>query len=89
MAKTRRLYVAANWKMNMNAGSARELLEGVRACAEPLLGRIDVGVFPPFPYLNLAAEVLGSTGIVAGGQDLFWEEKGAYTGEVSAEMLRD
>jgi triosephosphate isomerase len=87
--KTRRLYIAANWKMNMDAASARELLRGVRACAETLLDRVDVGVFPPFPYLHLAQEALSGTAIVTGAQDVFWEAKGAFTGEVSAAMLKD
>ena len=79
---TRKLFIAGNWKMNTSAASAVEL---AGALAEGL-GRtegIDLAVFPPFVYLAQVAEALRDTAIAVGAQDCFFEDNGAYTGELS------
>ncbi|MBI5450069.1 MAG: triose-phosphate isomerase [Gammaproteobacteria bacterium] len=85
----RRALVAGNWKMN-----------GSRTAVSVLVDRLlsgigdrettEVAVCPPFPYLGMVAELLAGSGVALGGQNMCEVGgAGAYTGEVSAEMLRD
>ena len=50
---------------------------------------IDVVLCPPFTALSEVAEVIAESDIILGGQDLYWQNEGAFTGEVSAKMLQD
>jgi triosephosphate isomerase len=89
MTETRRTpLVAGNWKMHMTIPEARELVSAILRAAPGVSGAALV-VIPPFTALSAVSSLLGGSGIALGGQDLFWEEKGAYTGEVSGPMLRD
>jgi triosephosphate isomerase len=81
--------VAGNWKMNTTAAAARELLEAIVAGDPDSIAGVQKIVCPPFVYLPLASDILDASSVKVGGQDLHWEEKGAYTGEVSGPMLRD
>lgn len=79
--------LAANWKLNPVApGDAADLIRGILDAARAQ-DRVEVVVFPPFPWLLGVAELLEGTPVGLGGQDCYWEEKGAFTGEVSAPML--
>jgi len=80
--------VAGNWKMHMTIPEARELVSAILRAAPGVSGASLV-VIPPFTALSEVSSLLGGSGIALGGQDLFWEEKGAYTGEISGPMLRD
>ncbi len=84
----RRKIVIGNWKMNSNSHSAEALLGGI---AKQWAGvhQAEVGVCPPFPYLDFAKRILENTNIGVGAQDVSQHEKGAYTGEVSVGMLAD
>jgi triosephosphate isomerase (TIM) len=86
----RRPFVGGNWKMNTNKASAATLTRGI---VDALVGQqgVDVVVFPPFPYLLTVAGILRDRGsfIKLGAQDAFYESDGAYTGEVSLNMLQD
>lgn len=82
----RRLLVAGNWKMNASKVMLNELLSGIVA-NEPQ--QTDVVVFPPAPYLLMAADKLQGSSVKFGGQNLNANESGAFTGEVSASMLVD
>ncbi|MCK6457449.1 MAG: triose-phosphate isomerase [Phycisphaerae bacterium] len=84
----RRPMVAGNWKMNMTLAGTRELIRGLAAKLSSN-APIDVTVFPPFVYLFAASQAAQDTPIRIGGQNLWPETKGAFTGEVSAEMLRE
>ena len=75
--------------MNTDLASAVELTEDVIAGCAALVQHCDVAVFPPFPYLHLVGKTLGHHGILLGAQDIYYEPNGAFTGEVSAEMLVD
>jgi triosephosphate isomerase len=81
--------IAGNWKMNATLGEARQLLEGILAGALPTSA--DLLVLPPFTALETVARILRETGaaVALGAQDLHWEPRGAFTGEVSGPMLRD
>lgn len=72
--------------MNASLDSTRGLLTGLTAAGSQ---NCDVAVFPPFPYLALAAELLQDSGIALGAQNCSDEDSGAFTGEVSASMLVD
>jgi triosephosphate isomerase (TIM) len=81
--------VAGNWKMNTDAASARALVEGIKAAGVSDPKGVEKILCPPFVYLPLVAELARNSTLMVGGQDLHWEEKGAFTGEVSATMLKD
>jgi triosephosphate isomerase (TIM) len=81
--------VAANWKMNPNdSGDALDLVRGVLSVARGHADRVEVAIFPPFPWLMGVSEVIAESGVELGAQDCFWELSGAYTGEVSPAMLK-
>jgi len=80
--------VAGNWKMNGGLAFNRALLQEVVPAISPLTG-VRRAVCVPFPYLAQARELLASSGIEWGAQDLCQFDEGAYTGAVSAAMLND
>src|SRR4051812_14294110 len=86
--RMRRAIIAGNWKMNKTIAETRELCA---AFVEAGLGRAgpEVVACPPYTSLFAARETLAGSGIELGAQDLFWQPSGAYTGQVSAAMLRD
>jgi triosephosphate isomerase (TIM) len=83
---TRRSLVVGNWKMNGSRAANAALLQGLLE-AYPYPG--DVAVCAPFPYLQEVAVTLASSAIRWGAQDCSAQEKGAFTGEVSAGMLAE
>jgi triosephosphate isomerase len=80
--------VAGNWKMNGSNAANAGLLDGVIAGA-PASDAVDLLVCPPFPYLATASARVAGSRVRLGAQNLSEHEKGAFTGEVSGEMLRD
>lgn len=83
----RKPMVAGNWKMHGSLEMAESLYGDIAAGR---LEGVDVAVFPPFPYLLPLARRSAEAGIAVGGQDASeHSDAGAYTGEVSAGMLRD
>ena len=89
----RKPFVGGNWKMNLDAAAARTLADDL-ACAvasERLDRACDIAIFPPFVYIPQVLTVLRdrSSSIMLGAQDVFHEPSGAFTGEVSAAMLKD
>jgi triosephosphate isomerase len=82
----RRLLVAGNWKMNASKVMLNELLASI---VENAPQQTDVVVFPPAPYLMAAADKLQGSTVKLGGQNLNPNSSGAYTGEVSADMMVD
>jgi len=90
MKKTaqRRPLLAGNWKMHTTRAEATALIDGIKDAARAARDR-DVVIAPPYTGLETAARALAGTGIGLAAQNLHWEPKGAYTGEVAAEMLKD
>ncbi len=86
-ARKKEYIVAANWKMNMTDKETRKFLEEMKGA--DIAEHIRVMIFPPYPYLYLFRDMLRYDRIAYGAQDVAKEEKGAYTGEVSAGMLGD
>ena len=82
----RRTLIAGNWKMNGSLGANAILLEGILAGAS---ATCDLAVCVPAPYLAQAQAALSASAVRWGAQDLSEHDVGAYTGEVSAQMLKD
>ncbi|MCF7983232.1 MAG: triose-phosphate isomerase [Thiohalocapsa sp.] len=84
----RRPLIAGNWKMNGSKADSIDLLNGIKAGIADIQ-KASVAVCPPFPYLYLAEDLLRGTAVAYGAQDVSREECGAFTGQVSAAMLKD
>jgi triosephosphate isomerase len=80
-------FVAGNWKMNTVKASAVELGKAV-AKGAPSSG-VQVGVAPPFVYLDAVGQAIAGSSVWLGAQDCYFEKNGAFTGEISIEMLKD
>jgi triosephosphate isomerase len=86
----RKSFIAGNWKMNTDVHSSVKLAEGVvSGCKDVAGSKVDVAVCPPFVYLQQVGKALQSSHIALGSQDIYFEQKGAFTGEISAAMLKD
>ncbi|MCB1646182.1 MAG: triose-phosphate isomerase [Pseudomonadales bacterium] len=86
----RKPIVAGNWKMNGSRASIEALLNGVLEGLKAVDSETcEVLVFPPSLYLQLVVGRLASSAISVGAQNIDWHESGAYTGEVSAAMVKD
>ena len=87
MEKHRKYIIAGNWKMNMTAGESVELAEAVaKELGDQTL--VDVILCPPFTSLDSVATAIEDTPVKLGAQNMHPAANGAYTGEISAEMLR-
>lgn len=83
----RKKIVAGNWKMNTLPAEGVELAKGVAAGRSEVCECVNFIVCPPFTHLAMVAEALKGTDIALGAQDCATETKGAYTGEVAAQMI--
>jgi triosephosphate isomerase len=85
----RKKIIAANWKMNMTNGEAEGFLEKfLRDVGEEK--RVDIVLVPPFTTLAVVSKRLSSErNVKLGAQNMHWEKSGAFTGEISASMLRE
>ncbi|MBI2378566.1 MAG: triose-phosphate isomerase [Deltaproteobacteria bacterium] len=81
-------FVCGNWKMHKTLGDALALVDAVRAGADTLDG-VEVGIAPPFTVLHAASHRLLGSKVCLAAQNVHFERQGAFTGEVSAEMLAD
>ena len=83
--------VAGNWKMNKTIAEARDLVNALRADLVLIAatGKTDIVLCPPFLAVPEVAALVAGTPIKVGTQNLFWEAKGAYTGEVSGPMVKE
>ncbi len=80
-------FIVGNWKMYKTVLEAREALTLLRVAVRDVNG-VDCGVAPPFPALDVCADILAGSHIALAGQNLYPEDEGAFTGEVSAPMLK-
>lgn len=81
-------FVAGNWKMNKTIAETRDL---VSAISQKLsgIGGVERVLCPPFMALSAASTLLEGSGIGLGAQNMHWEEKGAFTGEVAPAMVKE
>jgi triosephosphate isomerase len=84
----RKYLVAGNWKMNGSTAANLELCDGIVSDL-PASDRVELLVCPPFPYLESTGRKLAGTSVSLGAQTVSQHASGAYTGEVSAGMLKD
>ena len=85
---SRKLFIAGNWKMNTCQADA----QGLATALADRIGKVDevdLAVCPPFVYIPAVVNVLGGTEVEVGAQNVYCEDNGAYTGEISTEMLKD
>ena len=85
--RERRRFFVANWKMTRTPSQAAELARAIAALARP--AGVDIAIAPSFPALDRVRAALLGSGIALGAQDVHGEREGAFTGEVSAAMLKD
>jgi len=84
----RKHLIVANWKMHKTAGEATEYVHRLFELIQPQ--HIDLVLAPPFTALHAATQAMKeSSGLALAGQNIFWEDAGAFTGEVSAPMLKE
>jgi triosephosphate isomerase len=83
--------IAGNWKMNKTVAEARELVSSMKNELSSMAstGKVDVVLCPPFISISQVAELTRGTPIGVGGQDVYWESKGAFTGQVSPAMVKE
>ena len=84
----RKIIIAGNWKMNKTIPEAMELVNNLKRELSDI-NNVDIVVIPPYTALSEISDMLTNSNVELGAQDVYWEEKGAFTGEVSAVMLRD
>ena len=80
--------VAGNWKMNKTVAEARELVNALSAELGKIAG-VEKVLCPPYTSLPALSEMLSGTEIGLGAQNLHWEEKGAFTGELAPNMIKE
>jgi triosephosphate isomerase len=85
---TRQQFVVGNWKMNTTTfeakALAKDIIDGIS-----LVSQVTVILCPPFPYLELVRDIIKGSGIELGGQNMYPDGEGSFTGEVSPTMLLD
>jgi triosephosphate isomerase len=82
----RKKLIAANWKMYKTSSQAQEFLRAFLPAVDGHT-RDEIVICPPFTAIAATVEASAGSGIGVGGQDVYWEKEGAFTGEVSAGML--
>ncbi len=83
----RKPIIAGNWKMNMTPSEARALVEELKPLVRD--AECEVVVCPPYVDLSAVSELIKGSNIRLGAQNIHWAEKGAFTGEISANMLKE
>jgi triosephosphate isomerase len=82
----RKPFVAGNWKMNTTRSTGIELAKSI---AKALPASVQVGAAPPYVYIDSVGTAIAGTDLLLGAQDAYSEKAGAFTGEISVEMLKD
>jgi triosephosphate isomerase len=81
-------FIAANWKMHKTVHEAVVFIKELRSVVKDVAD-VEIVVAPPFTSLRAAVEAAHASTIGIAGQDLHWEREGAFTGEISAGMVRE
>ena len=88
MGHVRRNIIAGNWKLNKTSLEAIDFVNLLKRDLHDI-NDVELVVCPPFTALSEVHDILNESNIALGAQDLYWEDTGAFTGEVSAPMLKD
>jgi triosephosphate isomerase len=83
----RKPIIAGNWKMNKTTAEALEFVREIRYGLNQLSQQVDSVVCPPFVALQAVSEALQPTRVGVGAQNMYFQEKGAYTGEIAPNMI--
>ena len=83
----RKAIIAGNWKMNKTRPEAKELLEAIKPLVANADGKIEVIACVPFTNLETAINTTSGSNVKIGAENVHFEKSGAYTGEISADML--
>jgi len=86
---SRRCFVCGNWKMNKTTSEALSLVRDLRGAVSMIRDRVEIAVAPPFTALSAVAKALEGSNIALAAQNCHAADSGAFTGEVSAPMLKD
>jgi triosephosphate isomerase len=81
-------FIAGNWKMHKTIPEAADMVKALKEASSELTDA-ELVVIPPYTMLSEVSKVIAGSSVQLGAQNLFWEEKGAFTGEVSPLMLKD
>ncbi len=84
----RKPLIAGNWKMNKTVSQAEELAGALKDKLEEK-NNVDIVICPPFSSLEAVCRIVKESNIGLGAQNLHWEKEGAYTGEISAPMIKE
>ncbi len=84
----RKINISGNWKLNKTASETKALLVELKD-AVATAQKTEIVICPTFVSLSVAGEILQGSNIKLGAQNLFWQESGAFTGEISATQLKD
>ncbi|MCZ6685229.1 MAG: triose-phosphate isomerase [Candidatus Dadabacteria bacterium] len=85
----KKMMVAGNWKMNMLRYQAKELTQDIISGLIDVKDDIDIVLAPPFTALDVVSGLIGNSRVMLAAQNVFWEDQGAFTGEISPAMLVD
>jgi len=86
----RKPFIAGNWKMSTDSHSSVALAKAIVAGSQQLAGeRAKILLCPPFVYIPAVVNAVSASRVAVGAQDMYFEQKGAFTGEISAAMLKD
>lgn len=83
------IYLFANWKMYLDYNASNQLAEAIAGEAKNFTDNITMAVFPSALAFYSVGQVLSGAGVGIGAQNVYWVDKGGYTGEVSAQMYKD
>jgi triosephosphate isomerase len=84
----RKIIIAGNWKMNKTVAEAKALVKELKSLVADVSGA-EIVVCPPFTALGAAVEAASGSAVKVGAQNVHWAESGAFTGEISAAMLKE
>jgi L-erythrulose 1-phosphate isomerase len=85
----RKPFIGTSWKMNKTRQEARSFCSRLAESALAKSDDVQLFVIPPFPYIAEAEAILADTKVLTGAQNMHWQDKGAWTGEVSPLMIKD
>lgn len=85
----KKMMVAGNWKMNMLRYQAKDLTQDIISGLIDVKDDIDIVLAPPFTALDVVSGLIGNSRVMLAAQNVFWEDRGAFTGEISPAMLVD
>ncbi|RUM08328.1 MULTISPECIES: triose-phosphate isomerase [Rhizobium] len=89
MTEKKRIWIGTSWKMNKTLAEAERFASGLKALETPDYPRIQRFVIPAFTVVREVKAMLAGSSVKVGAQNMHWAERGAWTGEVSALMLKD